>query len=103
VPLTFRTPMKRARHFQDHGSDFGASDEFDYESMANSFLTNPLDSDTLEGTRGRDKATIRYNTATEEYGVISFDGYIRTYYKPDPAIHGLPSNLDYFNSNCNQI
>ncbi len=103
MPLTFRTSRKRARHFQDHGSDFGALNEADYESKAGAFLTNPLNTNTLEGIRPRDNATIRYNTVTEEYGIISSDGYIRTYYKPDPTLHGLPSNLDYFNDNCNQV
>jgi filamentous hemagglutinin len=41
---------------------------------------------------------VRYNPATEEFGIVKSDGTIRTYYKPDPANHGFPTNLDYFNA-----
>ncbi|ASV88650.1 putative large secreted domain protein (plasmid) [Ochrobactrum quorumnocens] len=40
---------------------------------------------------------MRYNPVTEEFGVVSSSGDIRTYYRPDPTVHGWPTNLDYFN------
>ena len=41
---------------------------------------------------------VRYNPAINEFGVVSSKGDIRTYYKPDPAVHGKGANLDYFNA-----
>jgi hypothetical protein len=41
---------------------------------------------------------VRYDPTTDEFGVVNADGTIRTYYKPDPAVHGYPTNLDYFNA-----
>jgi len=41
---------------------------------------------------------VRYNPATEEFGVAQGNGTIRTYFKPDPSIHGYATNLDYFNA-----
>lgn len=40
---------------------------------------------------------VRYNPSTDEFGVVSSGGSIRTYYKPGPTVHGKDSNLEYFN------
>ncbi len=98
--LGFRTAHKRTDHFLDHLADFGVIAESDYESLADAFLGGPKSAATLECVRPRENDIIRYNPITEEYGVLSFDGYIRTYFIPDPAEHGLPTNLDYFYANC---
>jgi RHS repeat-associated protein len=83
-------------HFEDHGSDFGATTAAEYAQQADTFLNGPLESGALEKIRPNGDI-VRYNPASEEFGVATADGTIRTYFKPDPAIHGLPSNLDYFN------
>jgi pyocin large subunit-like protein len=41
--------------------------------------------------------TVRFNPETDEFGALTRDGRIRTYYRPDPKRHGFPTNLDYFN------
>jgi Phage portal protein len=83
------------RHFLDHGNDFGAETESEYENQAGSFLTDQDNSDILEFMR-RIGDTVRFNPLTDEFGVISSDGKILTYYRPDPQIHGRPTNLDYY-------
>jgi filamentous hemagglutinin len=30
--------------------------------------------------------------------VVNKDGVIRTYFKPDTAVHGYETNLDYYNA-----
>jgi hypothetical protein len=35
---------------------------------------------------------------TDEFGLVSPDGVIYSYYKPDPAEHGYDTNLEYFNA-----
>jgi filamentous hemagglutinin len=96
VPYRFRNARKRARHFSDHCTDFGATTEAEYEQMADGFLNCPLPPDCEERVRPRDGATIRFNRITEEFGILSADGYLRTYYIPDPAIHGEATNYDYY-------
>ncbi|MFJ9604685.1 hypothetical protein [Streptomyces althioticus] len=41
---------------------------------------------------------VKYNRATENFGIMSPDGSIRTYDKPDPAVHGYHSNQEYFDA-----
>ena len=36
--------------------------------------------------------------STNEFMSMSADGFIRTYFKPNPAIHKYPTNLDYYNA-----
>ena len=88
-------------HFEDHGSDFGATTTSEYEQQASDFLTNQENPDILEFSRVRGYRagdTVRFNPETDEFGVISPDGTIRTYYRPNPNLHGFATNLDYFNS-----
>jgi filamentous hemagglutinin len=68
----------------------------EYQSKADTYLTGQRAQGVLEKVRANGDI-VRYNPATEEFGVVTKDGVIRTYYKPNPAIHGEPTNLDYFN------
>lgn len=40
----------------------------------------------------------RYDPVSDVYGVMTSGGAPRTLFRPDPANHGFPSNLDYFNA-----
>ena len=87
-------------HFTKHGNDFGASTEFEYEQQAQKFLTDRDNPDILDFTRAKGSRSgdiVRFNPATDEFGAITRDGKIRTYFRPDPKIHGKPTNRDYFN------
>ena len=87
-------------HFEDHGSDFGATTPSEYEQQASNFLTNQKNPDILEFTRvrGYRAGDSALNPETNEFGVVKPDGSIRTYYRPNPKVHGFATNLDYFNS-----
>jgi filamentous hemagglutinin len=85
-------------HFGRHAADFGATSPADYEAMADRFLTGDLPPGALEKVRPNGDV-VRYNPVTEEFGVLKSGGAtIRTYYVPDPAVHGYPSNLEYFHA-----
>lgn len=43
---------------------------------------------------------VRFDITTQEFGIVTAQGYIRTYFLPDPSRHGYPSNFDYFLSQC---
>src|SRR5687767_2199638 len=76
----------------------------DYLYLADCFLGKPLDATTLECQRtnldGSMGDVVRYNTVTQEFGILSAYGIIRTYFMPDPAEHSFPTNEDYFRWNC---
>jgi len=93
----FADEAKLQDHFQRHGSDFGAKTSVVYQQKADKFLTGSKPIGVLEKKRANgDK--VRYNPFTDEFGVVSKNGVIRTYCKPDPNVHGYATNLDYFNA-----
>jgi filamentous hemagglutinin len=102
VPYTlgFESQAKLIRHFIKHGQEFSVITEAEYEKLADAFLGGPQDADTLECRRRSDGAILRYNPVTNEYGVLRRDGVMKTYFKPDVARHGKPTNLDYFLEEC---
>lgn len=97
-------------HYAKHGGEFAALTHAEYERLANQFLTVPLRPGLMECTRKKGDI-VRYDTASEEYGVLSAGGLIRTYFKPRPCAslpsgvpkigcHGFPDNIQYFRAMC---
>jgi hypothetical protein len=84
-------------HFARHGNDFGAMTSDEYAQRADKFLNRAASAGTLETVRPNGDI-VRYDPTTDEFGIVKSDGTIRTYYKPDPPIHGYQTNLDYFNA-----
>jgi hypothetical protein len=85
------------RHFNDHGADFpGLNNSLEYVADAQSFLRSPP-SGTLTRLRTNGDV-VRYNPGSNTFGVMDSSGAPRTYFRPDPAQHGYPTNLDYFNA-----
>lgn len=84
-------------HWGKHGADFpDLQNSKQYVDRAYDFMTSP-DPAIQEKIRANGDF-VRYNAGTDEFGVMTRDGVMRTYYKPDPAVHGLPTNQDYFNA-----
>ena len=59
----------------------------DYEKAASAVVNNP---DALHKTEKEDGDDVYYLKATNEFVIVSPDGYIRTYFNPRDGI-------DYFN------
>jgi len=87
VPVTkgFRDPPDLSDHFIKHGSRLGIADENAYAERADDFLGRSREPGVYEFRRPWNNDLVRYDPATEEFGVLSEDGYIKTYYKPEPA------------------
>jgi pyocin large subunit-like protein len=83
-------------HFTKHGADFEAKNALDYVRQAEDFLHNPP-AGALSKTRANGDV-VRFDPATDAFGVMDKAGSPRTFYKPDPAQHGYSTNLDYFNA-----
>jgi filamentous hemagglutinin len=96
-PGGFANQTTLLQHFARPGVDFGAASAAQYEQLADAFLNGPLASGVLQKVRANGDI-VRYDPAAQAFDVVKPDGTIRTYYKPDPAIHGYPTNRDYFNA-----
>jgi hypothetical protein len=84
-------------HFVDHGAEFGLKAASEYEAQAGQFLITAANSDIRQKILD-DGDVVRFNPKTNEFGILSPDGRIRTYYILDTARHPNQSNLDYFNA-----
>jgi len=84
-------------HFLKHGSEFGFTTEAQYLNGAQNFVATKGDKGVLVKVRANGD-TVIYNPTTNEFAVTRSNGTIKTYFKPDPAVHKKPTNLDYFNS-----
>ena len=91
----FANHQTLTRHYNDHGADFRARTEMEYQQLADNFLTGSRNSSTLEITRSNGDV-VRYDSGTDRFGVISSAGSIRTFYVPDPSVHEYTNNLAYF-------
>jgi hypothetical protein len=94
----FGSPALLTQHFLDHGPEFGFTSEADYEKAARAFAHTQGSDGVLSKVRAANGDTIIYNPSTNEFAVVTSSGIIRTYFKPDPAIHGYQTNLDYYNA-----
>jgi filamentous hemagglutinin len=103
VPHTkgFRDKNQLHLHHQKHQSEFGFIDEKNYLNSADAFLGSPKSVDVLECIRKSDNSIMRYNPKTNEFGVITQDSKILTYFKPNLTNKiKYPTSLDYFKEQC---
>jgi pyocin large subunit-like protein len=97
----FGTLMPRLNsHFARHGKAFGAETPEDYNQMANDFLHDLPNNPNAEVKFNPNDNTVRaYDSTTNTFGAYNPEkGAPNTFFKPDPAEHGLPTNADYWKS-----
>ncbi len=80
VEYTFRNSKLREEHFQKHGIEMGFATEEEYQKAASDVANNP---DALHKLEKDDKDDVYYLEETNEFVVVSVDGFIRTYFCPD--------------------
>lgn len=78
--ITFRNESLLREHFDKHGKEMGFPDAQSYEQAAAAVVANPLSLHKLEA---KDNDDVYYLESTNEFVIVSTDGYIRTYFKPD--------------------
>lgn len=76
----FRSQKLLKEHFDKHGRDMGFASASEYEQAADRVIRDP---DALHKLEAEDGDDIYYIEATNEFVVLSKDGYIRTYFLPD--------------------
>lgn len=91
IPATknyhFRNDKLLTEHFEKHGNEFSYATKEEYEAGASAVVNNPNALHKIESDDGDD---VYYIEATNEFVIVSTDGYIRTYFKPSAGI-------DYYN------
>ncbi|MDE7367952.1 MAG: hypothetical protein K2N24_11415 [Lachnospiraceae bacterium] len=85
--LTFRNSSLLDEHYEKHGKEMGFSSAEEYEQAAAAVVMNTSALHKIEAEDGDD---VYYIESTNEFVVVSTDGYIRTYFKPN-------SGIDYYN------
>lgn len=82
---TFRSKELFDSHFEKHGAEFGNITQEEYLALANE-LINAKGDNILHKTEKEDGDFLYYDTETNEFLVLSTDGYIRTFFKPSAGI-----------------
>lgn len=85
--VSFRNSDLLNEHYQKHGVEMGFSSATAYENAARNVVNN---SNSLHKTEAEDGDDVYYLESTNEFVIVSTDGYIRTYFKPNDGI-------DYYN------
>lgn len=83
----FRRDSYLEQHFEKHGEEFDYETKEEYLAGANRVIQSP---DALHKIEAEDGDDIYYIEKTNEFVVVSTDGYIRTYFRPSAGI-------DYYN------
>ncbi len=86
ITLKFRNKNLLNQHYQKHGIDMGFGSAEEYEQAA---ARVPYDPEVLHKTEKEDGDDVYYIERTNEFVIVSTDGYLRTYFLPDDGI-------DYF-------
>lgn len=81
----FRNKSRLNDHYEKHGKEMGFSTAEDYERRASDIINDPM---SLFKIEAEDGDGVYFVEASNEFVVLSTDGYIRTYY--------ICSGRDYF-------
>lgn len=84
VNVRFRNNTLLQQHYDKHGKSMGFSSAVEYEIAAAKVVSNPK---ALHKTEAEDGDDVYYLKETNEFVVVSTDGYIRTYFKPSDGIN----------------
>ena len=84
VEYKFRNSKYLNQHFEKHGSEFDGDFNYrtaaQYEKGASDVINNP---DALFKYEAEDGDEVYYLEETNEFVILSTDGYIRTYFRPN--------------------
>lgn len=83
ISYTFRSEKLFEEHYEKHGIEMGFATAEDYLEGANLVIADP---DALHKIEAEDGDDIYFLEDTNEFVVVSTDGYIRTYFEPEDGI-----------------
>lgn len=91
-----RASENAAEHFAKHGREFPFPTETAYVEAAHDFVSRPPPGTLM--TVQDDGDRVYYNPELNFFAVTSPQENIRTFFRPDPKIHGYKTNMDYFHA-----
>lgn len=83
VCYRFRNSKDLKDHFKKHGAEFGYENKEQYLEGANKVINS---SDALHKLEKEDNDDVYYLESSNEFVIVSVNGYIRTYFKPNDGI-----------------
>lgn len=81
--LHFRSDKLLNDHYEKHGIEMGFESAREYEAAAAAVVSNPR---ALHKTEKEDGDDVYYVEETNEFVIVSTDGFIRTYFYPSGGI-----------------
>ncbi|MCR5250860.1 MAG: hypothetical protein K6E50_09675 [Lachnospiraceae bacterium] len=75
----FRSKKQLDQHYEKHGIEMGFATAAEYEAAASAVINDPA---ALHKTEKEDGDDVYYLEASNEFVILSGDGYIRTYFLP---------------------
>jgi pyocin large subunit-like protein len=79
----FRNESLLEQHYEKHGKEMGFSSAEEYEEAASAVVNNE---NALHKTEKEDGDDVYYLEDTNEFVIVSTDGYLRTYFYPNDGI-----------------
>ena len=92
----FNNGSKLNQHFLDHADDFGLETADDYLDAARNFVTKEPTS-TTQSFISEGGTYFRYDTATNEFGIVNQYGGISTYFKPVDGLDYWLEQVELYN------
>ncbi len=80
ISYAFRNDKLLQEHYEKHGIEMGFSSAREYEAAASAVAASP---DSLHKLEAEDGDDVYYLEDSNDFVIISTDGYIRTYFRPD--------------------
>ncbi len=81
--LSFRSNKLLKQHYEKHGIEMGFDSAEEYEKAAAAVVSDPR---ALHKTEAEDGDDVYYIEETNEFVIVSVDGYIRTYFNPNDGL-----------------
>jgi hypothetical protein len=95
---TWGDPETLAEHFASHGPDFDAATADEYAQGASSFFQRALREDLPTKIDPKTGVIRIFDPDSNTFGAYNTSGTTRTFFTPDPAVNGYPTNWDYWDS-----
>jgi hypothetical protein len=98
TPGRYGNPVKNAyKHWEKHKAEFPElNNALEYVQATHRFVDQPPPG-TLSKTRTNGDV-VMYDSASNTFAVKSASGAPATMFRPDPATHNYPTNMDYYNA-----
>ena len=90
-------------HYDRHGKFFGATSQDDYARKAAIFFQESQRNKYHTKIDKRDGTIRVYDPVTNTFASYTSAGLTKTFYKPNPSVHGFSTNMEYWNNQKGEL